>query len=99
MSGWDIVPEPKQFPAFLRFQEGENTLEISKNTEVRTLNTRYGQVFIVKGKLNGEEGDILLTTSLASRIKQIVMSSKTNHITVKVIRVGQGRATRYSIKT
>lgn len=37
MSGWDIVPELKQFPGFLRFQEGENILEIFKDTEIRTV--------------------------------------------------------------
>jgi len=79
-------------------QEGENEVEIDLKSPLEKRNTRFGERIIVPLM----DGTVLMLSPTSALLRQLTEIVKKNQgkssIKVKILRVGTGRTTRYSVK-
>jgi len=78
--------------------EGETIVEIDLHTPVEKRNTRFGERFVIPLL----DGTVLMLSPTSALLRQLVDVVKKNQgkssVKVKILRVGTGRLTRYSVK-
>jgi len=78
--------------------EGESIIEIDLHTPVEKRNTRFGERFVIPLL----DGTVLMLSPTSALLRQLVDIVKKNQgkssVKVKILRIGTGRMTRYSVR-
>jgi hypothetical protein len=89
--------EKKGYRETLRLPIGETTVTIDKETEPRQVDTKYGKRLAFLVTVDGEKYDWLLNEKSPIYEEMLEELMKGNNAII-VVRSGEGRATRYSLK-
>jgi len=81
---------------FLTLEEGVTVLTVDTSVAIREMNGEFGVRKIFRVTVNKKPYDLPLSPSTAKQLTKCMMNDKTNK--VQIIRAGQKKQTRYSIK-
>ena len=81
---------------FLTPEEGVTIMTVDTTVALREMDGDFGKRTIFRVKIGKDEYDLPASYSLAAKILKVMTEDKTNKL--QIIRVGEGKQTRYSAK-
>ena len=81
---------------FLTLPEGVTTIHVDCTVALREMDGDFGKRKVFRITSDGEEYDLPASYSLAAKILKTMTAEKTTN--VQIIRAGEGKQTRYSVK-
>ena len=86
---------PKGYDGYFNLSQGENLVSIDLSVEPKTTQGQYGKRYNYTVIINGKKFIMSVSGMLDKLINFSLMTGKTD---MCIIRIGEGKATRYSIK-